>query len=141
MQTDSDDSVAESLRNQNDTSGGDSTTHTYIWTDRRGRSYVSDGEEMVRLNRLTAVAEHGVDEVADSHVHHAVSANLDGEPVRVNVPEWLLPLGAAEHRRLHGGEEHVDVEGIPMLAPDDSLTEPVASSDANDTVARETTGD
>jgi len=124
MTTDSDECVVEPTTN-----GTESVTHPSIWTDDRGRMYASDGHEIVHLHRLTAVAEHGIDAVADSDVHHAVSANADAEPVHIDVPEWLYPLDPSEHRRLHDDDEYVGIEGIEMIVPDDDRVDESADGE------------
>jgi len=94
----------------------------YLWTDSRGRQYVSDGNEIVPLAKLTAYAEYGDDVLKADHVHHALAASTgDGPPVRVNAPEFLLPLNSGEHQQLHRDESWYFVDGIPLLAPDDSV--------------------
>lgn len=96
--------------------------HAYYWTDERGRAYVGEGGgDIVRLNRLTAVAEHGFEALEADHIHHALYASdpeEDGD-VLVNAPEYLVPVDHGEHVRLHREGEFTEVDGVPLLLPDD----------------------
>ncbi|MDB9299420.1 hypothetical protein PN417_00455 [Halorubrum ezzemoulense] len=96
------------------------TKHPHFWTDGRGRTFVGEGGgEIVRLNRLTAVAEYGIDAVETKEVHHALYASdpdSDGD-IRVNAPDFLFPLERSEHRKLHHDGDWQEVDGIPLLLP------------------------
>jgi len=59
-----------------------------------------DGEHKeVRIHRLVAVSEYGVDAVKDKHVHHKNSIPWD------NRPDNLVPLTHEEHNRVHHSHE------------------------------------
>ena len=99
--------------------------HPYLWTDERGRTYVGEGGQggdIIRLSRLTAIAEYGFEEVVErgKHVHHALAADgPDGERIRIDAPRFLFPQSRKEHLSIHGDEEWKEVDGIPLLLPDE----------------------
>jgi len=102
------------------TSTDASSTYNYFWRDDRGRQYVSDSNDIVPLAKLTAFAEYGDKVLEADHVHHALTANVgERPPIRVNAPEFLVPLDKSEHLSLHHDEEWGDVGGIPLLLPED----------------------
>jgi len=53
-----------------------------------------DNCDYVPIHRLVAVAEYGVDEVKEKHIHHKNGVKWD------NRPENLEPLSNSEHQRL-----------------------------------------
>lgn len=68
-----------------------------------GYDMIRTGNEKVRLNRLTAVAEHGWEAVVEKdHVHH-----VDGTPW-LDFGLNLQPVTKAEHRRLHAQDHPTD---------------------------------
>jgi hypothetical protein len=96
----------------------------YHWQD-RGRATVGDENNITRLARLTAYAEYGEEALEADHVHHALAATeLDDDPIRVNAPGFLIPLGEDEHRDLHADAVWREDDGIPQLLPDDEVTDP-----------------
>lgn len=66
-------------------------------TNGDGYEYATDGEKMVAIHRLTAVAEHGVDAVAGNDVHH--ENVLDGASVPwFNARDKMAPEDPVAHR-------------------------------------------
>jgi len=111
--------------------------HVYYWTDGRGRAYVGDGEDIVRVSKLVAYAEHGDAALEADHVHHALAATgvEETEPIYVNAPQFLIPLDQEAHRQLHANGEHSE-DDIPLLVPDnDDSREPKPSDDSQARVA------
>lgn len=98
-----------------------SVDQPYVWTDDRGRSYAGgESGEIAPLHKLTAVAEHGFDEVANADcIHHALGGTVGDTHIRVNVPEWLHPSDHGEHRKIHNDSEFDEHDGVPLLASDD----------------------
>lgn len=62
------------------------------------RTYVNGSHLRVRVHRLLAVAEYGLDAVAGNDIHHKNHVPWD------NRSENIEPLGPSEHRRRHGVE-------------------------------------
>lgn len=58
-----------------------------------------DEQYWLSVHRLTAVAEHGYDEVVDRHVHHLNGHKFD------NRPENLKPVTPEEHNELHRNDD------------------------------------
>lgn len=100
----------------------DRSADVSYWLDERGRAYVGASESPpVPLSKLVAYAEHGEAALDSDHVHHALAANGgDGTPVHVNAPRFIVPLDADEHSELHRDDEWTEVDGIPLLLPDDN---------------------
>ena len=105
------------------------TSDVFYWRDSRGRVYAGDTEDIARISRLTAVAEHGFEAVVDNDVHHELAASIGGCPVHVNVPEWLVPLERGEHLRLHRDDDWTD-DDIPLLREDADAHHESASQSA-----------
>lgn len=90
--------------------------------DGRGRTYASyrtnyngyeswrsndpDGvERLMKVHRLVAVAEHGVDEVTGKHIHHKNGVPWDNRPENLEVVE------EREHLQEHYNEREIDEAG------------------------------
>lgn len=83
-------------------------------TDRQGyeqwRGETCDGTFRVSVHRLLAVAENGVDAVADNIVHHRNGIRWD------NRPSNLETMSREEHNRLHHARGDFD-EAMEHLVP------------------------
>lgn len=65
-----------------------------------------DGDRVkVYVHRLVAVAEYGIDQVVDSHVHHESGHGLD------NRPGNLTLMTEDEHKRLHANRRERNDQG------------------------------
>ena len=114
-------SESEESSTKNDSSSA------YLWCDGRGREYVGEGGSegaIVRLAKLTAVAEHGFDAVSEAdHIHHHLYAddpddNVD--KIHVNAPRFLEPVDRDEHLTIHREGKWVKTDdGIPVLRSDE----------------------
>lgn len=71
---------------------------TDVWGYESWKTEVAGKGRVVRIHRLLAVAEYGLDEVVGKDVHHLNGIKWD------NRPENIVPLTRQEHFRRHGKE-------------------------------------
>lgn len=74
-----------------------------FYTERRGYEVVSDNHDRLRLHRLLAVAEYGVDAVAGKVVHHRNHIPWDNRPKNIEL------LSNSEHMTYHGNSDPSEV--------------------------------
>lgn len=100
----------------------DSEYDVYHWTDDRGFTFVADTDDVAHVHKLTAYVEHGKRIFEDDvTIHHSLYANLSEQPsIKIDVPEFLIPLEWGDHISTHQDGEWTANDGILQLLPDSS---------------------